>query len=673
MKEAGAALFVVATAGHVDHGKSTLVEALTGTHPDRLAEEKARGMTIDLGFAWMTLPSGREIGMVDVPGHQRFIHNMLAGVGSINAVLFVVDAVEGWMPQSAEHLAIIDLLGVHSGVVAVTKADLAEPDWVALVMEDVRERLQGTTLRDAPILPVSSVTRQGLDELVRELDGQLDRLGPAPDWDRPRLWVDRAFSIRGAGTVVTGTLTGGSLAVDQEVEVLPASAAARVRGLQTHRRPVTRASPASRVAVNLTGVDPDLVARGSAVVRPGQWRLVRSPVAVLRVIREAPAPLRTGARLTLYTGTAEARVTLRLLTADALRPGEGGLAQLLLQEGPGLPLQWRDRLILRDPGRQVTPAGGEVVDPLAEPLEGSRLVRRLSAPERQAAAVFLGSRRPCADPALLWRKAAGDVEGAVAATLEARGALRVGDLAYHVAAAAEELQTAVRAIEARGDAVRLGDWLLSAPAAERLQQALATLVRGYHQSHPLASEMPRETARSSLGVDARLFEEALARLVSTGLIEAGDRGIRLAGHRPRFSERDLQEADRLVRLLETSGFMPPSYEELVGQGFREDLLAALAEQGRLVRVSREFFFTPAQLERVRAAVAELAAQTGTVDPAAVRDALGSSRRYVIPLLEYLDRTGFTRRVGDRRVVQEPGAPRPLPHHPADPAGSTADG
>ncbi len=664
-------MFVVATAGHVDHGKSTLIEALTGTHPDRLPQEKARGMTIDLGFAWMALPSGREIGLVDVPGHQRFIHNMLAGVGSIQAVLFVVDAVEGWMPQSAEHLAILDLLGVGAGVVAISKVDLAEPEWVALVMEDVRERLRGTTLQEVPMVGVSAVTRQGLDQLVRELDAQLARLGPAPDHHRPRLWVDRAFTIRGAGTVVTGTLTGGSLEVDQELEVLPEGVPARVRGLQTHRRPVQRALPASRVAVNLTGIEPRQAGRGSAVVRPGQWRLARWPVVALRVVREAPAPLRTGARLTLYTGTAERAVTVRLLSGGTLGPGDRALAQLSLQEGPGLPLRWLDRLILRDPGRQLTLAGGEVVDPLAEALTGRRLIRRLPGPERRAAEVFLGTRRPCAELSLLWQKASGDLEQAVASTLQARGAVRAGEMAYHVEGSSQELERAARALEAAGKAVRMGEWWLSAPSAQRLRQAVVSLVQRYHETHPLSGEMPRETARSLLGIDPRLFEEALAQLVAGGLIEAGERGIRRAGHRPRFSEQDSAQAERLLRVLESGGFTPPAYEELVGQGFREDLLLALVEQGRLVRVSRDLFFTPAQLERVRSAVASLAARGGSVDPAGVRDALGSSRRYVIPLLEYLDRTGFTRRVGDRRIVAAQAAPAPPPPGAGGRAGSIA--
>src|SRR5690606_27197713 len=248
-------VYVIGTAGHIDHGKSTLIRALTRIDPDRLKEVQARGMTIDLGFAWLTLPSGREAGIVDVPGHHRFVRNMLAGVGGIRLVVFVVAANESWMPQSQEHLEILDLLGVDRGIVVLTKVDLVDDEWLELVQEDVQERLRGTVLQDAPVIPVSATTGTGVDQLVEQIDGMLAQLPPPADYGRPRLWVDRVFSIRGAGTVVTGTLEGGRLRVDQEVEILPTGRRARIRGLQTHKRAVDEAVPGSRVAVNLVGVE----------------------------------------------------------------------------------------------------------------------------------------------------------------------------------------------------------------------------------------------------------------------------------------------------------------------------------------------------------------------------------------------------------------------------------
>ena len=662
---------VVATAGHVDHGKSTLIEALTGTHPDRLAEEKARGMTIDLGFAWTTLPSGREVGFVDVPGHQRFLHNMLAGVGSIQAVLFVVDATEGWMPQSQEHAVILNLLGVGAGVVAITKTDLVEPQWLELVAEEVARRLRGTSLEGLPILPVSAVTGAGLEELRRALDEQLARLGPAPDLGRPRLWIDRAFTLKGAGTVVTGTLTGGRLAVDQEVEIWPGGLRARVRSLQTHRRPVREAVPGSRTAANLTGVDVDRVGRGMALLAPGQWRPARTPAVLLRWSPQAPAPLNGSARLTLYAGTAEVEAVARLLEQPSLPPGGTALAQLVLARP--LPLQWGDRLILRQPGRQLTVGGAEVLDPLCEPLATRRLLRRLSGPERRAAATLLGTARPAAEPARLRARAGGDLPRALVATLEDRGALRQEELPHHLAAPAAQLEAALNALVASGAAVRLGGWVLAQGAWERLRQALRGYLATYHREHPLASGVSRETARSALGVDGRLFDAVLAALAQRGEVEVRETALCLPGHRPSFSPTAVQQARRLVERLQASGFAPPTVAELVQEGFDEELIGALTQQGCLVRISRDWVFTAEQVERVRREAARLFQEHGSVDPARLRDALGSSRRFVIPLLEYLDHSGFTRRVGDRRVLAAAEPPRAQdgrPQEPLRPSGST---
>ena len=288
---------VIGTAGHVDHGKSALIQALTGTDPDRLAEEKARGLTIDLGFAWTTLPSGREVGFVDVPGHERFVHNMLAGVGGIDCALFVVDASEGWRPQSAEHLAILDLLGVPAGVVALTKVDLVDEATRDRVAAEVRDRLRGTTLAGAAVVPTAPPSGLGVDALAAALDAALDRLPEPPDRGRPRLPVDRVFTMRGSGTVVTGTLSGGSLQADGEAELLPSGRRVRVRGLQGHGRPLDEAAPARRVAVNLAGVATGQVDRGEVLALPGQWAATGTVDCRLRCLAGAPGPLARARRL----------------------------------------------------------------------------------------------------------------------------------------------------------------------------------------------------------------------------------------------------------------------------------------------------------------------------------------------------------------------------------------
>src|SRR5690606_6937999 len=373
-----------------------LIRALTGIDPDRLKEEQSRGLTIDLGFAWITLPSGREAGIVDVPGHQRFVKNMLAGVTGIDLALFVVAATESWMPQSQEHLDILQLLGIQRGLIVLTKVDLVEPDWLEMVREDVAERVRGTFLEGAPVVEVSAVTGAGLDELRQLMDEMLAAAPTRPDHGRPRLWIDRVFTVRGAGTVVTGTLAGGSLRLEQEVVVLPRGARARVRNSQTHKRQVDTARPGSRVALNLSGLEREHVERGDVVAAPGF--LQPSPV-VRAVVRLLPTAARALPRVTeaqVHVGTAERTVTVRLLDATELPAGGEALADLHFDEP--VALEMGDPFVLREPGIQATLGGGRVVDarPLLYPRR--RWLRRGAA--RRAGA---GSRgRPGA-----WANAAG--------------------------------------------------------------------------------------------------------------------------------------------------------------------------------------------------------------------------------------------------------------------------
>ena len=352
---------VIGTAGHVDHGKSALIQALTGIDPDRLAEEKARGLTIDLGFAWTTLPSGREVGFVDVPGHERFVHNMLAGVGGIGCALFVVDATEGWRPQSAEHLAILDLLGIPAGVVALTKVDLVDAATRDRVAAEVGERLLGTTLAGAEVVATAAPTGVGVAELAAALDAALDRLGEPPDRGRPRLPVDRVFTVRGSGTVVTGTLSGGSLRAEGEAELLPGGRRVRLRGLQGHGRPLAEAAPARRVAVNLAGVATDEVARGDVLVLPGQWAATGVADVRLRCLAGAPGPLRPRGAYLVYAGAAESAARLQPLDATEVPPGGDALVRLHLERP--LVLDVFEPLVLRDSGRDETVGGGIVLDP----------------------------------------------------------------------------------------------------------------------------------------------------------------------------------------------------------------------------------------------------------------------------------------------------------------------
>src|SRR5207253_10640541 len=352
--------FVVGTAGHIDHGKSTLVTALTGIDPDRLAEEKRRGMTIDLGFAHMTLPSGREIGIVDVPGHARFMRNMLAGAQGLDAVVLVVAADEGVMPQTREHLEILDLLEVRRGLVVLTKVDLVDSDWLELVQAEVIAALEGTSLEGSAVIPVSAQTGHGLSELAEALDGLLEGSQPRPDLGRPRLPIDRVFTISGFGTVVTGTLVDGSIKVGDEMQTMPGGRLVRVRGLQRHNQKVESVGPGSRVAANLSGADKNELSRGDVLANPGTIQPVRRIDATLRVVTSASHAVRHGSELLLHTGTAEVGCRVIMLDADEIGPGAEGRVQLYLDRPIAAAVH--DRFVLRVPSPATTIAGGSFID-----------------------------------------------------------------------------------------------------------------------------------------------------------------------------------------------------------------------------------------------------------------------------------------------------------------------
>jgi selenocysteine-specific elongation factor len=605
-----AKLRVVATAGHVDHGKSTLVRTLTGMDPDRWAEEKRRGLTIDLGYAWCSLPSGREIGFVDVPGHERFIANMLAGVGPVPLVLFVVAVDEGWRRQSEEHLQILDVLGVSQAVVAITKRDLADAGETAATADDVRARLTGTGLASAAIVPVSAEADIGLDDLRSALDAMLDRARP-PDDARARLFVDRVFTVKGAGTVATGTLTGGCLQVSDEVELLPGARRARIRSMQTHRTSERQACPVSRVALNLAGVERQQLGRGDVIGLPGRWRPTRTVDARLRPVRGLGRPLTGRGAFKLYAGAAEADAGLRILGGSSVDPNGEGFARIRLSRP--LVLDVFDRFVLRDAGRRETVAGGVVLDPAPPPRAGAAPSTRLSS------------------------RSAADRRGLVSLLVSERGAIEAAEATLLTGADVPE----------RG-------WLID-PAVRAAAEAAATEVLAtHHAAHPLEPGASVESVRSAVAMALRRSGAAAA----TGVVEAVLDGlqasdaivregghVRLASHRVMLEER---RAD-LDRLLEAIGgereTTPPTVRELEAAGVQRAVVDAADREGLVVRISPELVVTPALAARAEAA-ARGAADGITVS--AFRESLGTSRKYAVPLLEWLDRRGVTRRQGDLR-------------------------
>ena len=603
--------YVVGTAGHIDHGKSTLIHALTGIDPDRLAEEKRRGMTIDLGFAHLALPSGQVAGIVDVPGHARFVHNMLAGVHGLDAVLLVVAADEGVMPQTREHLEIVDLLRVGRGLAVLTKSDLVEPEWLDLVSAEVAEALRGTVLEGADLVPVSAATGDGLERLTRELDSLLASAPPRPDLGRPRLPIDRVFTVAGFGTVVTGTLVDGSLSPGEELEALPAGRRVRVRGLQQHGRPVERALPGGRVAVNVAGVDHDELRRGDVLARPGTLIVTRRADARVRLPGGGDRQqLRHGERVMLHSGTAE--TPARVIALD-----DPGWVQLYLDRplaaAPG------DRFVLRRPSPPVTLAGGELVD-----LSPRKHVRH------DAAVV-----------ASLERRAAGEV-------------LQEELAKYPRGVTAEALLKASLTAEASLDGLRarrVGRWLFAPESWDALRQRAEEALREYHGAQPLRPGMAREELQSRLGLQPAVFAAALAELAGDGVLVERDGVAALPGHVVDLGASS-GPAARLVELLAAEPFAPPSLPEAAREaGAAPEVVRALERSGELVRLSPDVAFTRAAYERAVARVRAVVDAEGQVTVARLRDELGASRRPMLALLEHLDARRVTRRVGDARVLR----------------------
>jgi selenocysteine-specific elongation factor len=612
-------MYVIGTAGHVDHGKSTLVKTLTGIDPDRWAEEQRREMTIDLGFAWLDLPSGRAVSLIDVPGHERFIKNMLAGVGGLDAALLVVAADESLMPQTREHIAILDLLDVRHGVVALTKADLVDDDWLELVREEVAEGLRGTSLEGFAIVPVSARSGRGIPELLAALDAALDAT-PARGGARgaPRLPVDRSFTIGGFGTVVTGTLIDGPLSVGQELAVLPAGLRARVRGLQTHNRRGETALPGTRVAVNLAGVHHTEVGRGDVLAPPDALRPTALLDLRLRVLPDAPAPIAQNDALDLFAGAAEVPCRITLLDAEALEPGASGWAQLRLERP--VAVARGDRVILRVPSPSRTVAGGTVTD------TAPRRHRRFR-PEVIAALETLSR----GDPAELLLQALGD--GPPVPLDEAAAGMGAA-LARDVAAR----------LAAEGALVPLGDLAVSAAGWAKLADRLGPTLRAFHSRFPLRQGMPREELRQKLRLAPRALGPVLEEAASRGLVGRDDVSVWLAGHDPQPAPAARRALDAALAAMRRAPYSPPA-PDLDGE-----LLAWALERRLLVRVAPDVFLLPEtydELERwVRAAIAE----AGSVGVGQLRDRFGSSRKYALAFLEHLDERKVTRREGEGRVL-----------------------
>lgn len=630
---------IIGTAGHVDHGKTALIKALTGIDTDRLKIEKERGISIELGYALCRLPSGRRAGIVDVPGHERFIKNMLAGVGGIDLVLLVIAADEGVMPQTREHMHIIELLQIKQGVVALTKVDLVDGEWLELVREEVRDFLKTTFLKDAPLVEVSSVTGQGLPELLQALDQAAARTEEKPAGGPVRLPIDRAFSITGFGTVVTGTLWSGVIRLNDVLEILPRGGSARVRSLQVHGERVEEARAGQRVAVNIPGVEVTAVERGSVLAERGVFSASTRMDARLYLLPDAPKELRHRARVRFYLGTAEVLGRVLLLDREELPAGQTAYVQLFLEE-PAVAARG-DRFIIRSYSPMHTIGGGVIIDPAAGKHKRLRqeVLAGLAAREK-------GSPRELVLEVLKAEKK----KMLTIAGLSPTGLTR------------EELTGALDGLLADGQVIKISvdneDYYLSREVYRSQAEELRKALLAFHREYPLREGLPREEVRSRFfpHLNVRQLQALLEVMEKDGLVQDAPQTVALPDFSPHLDERQEKIFAWLESTYREGGLLPPRWSEAAAVTRLEpqeaqELLQYCLRRGTLVKVADDLYFHAGEIARAKEMLLDFLARSGEITVAQARDLWQTSRKYALPMLEYFDRLKITRRVGDKRVAR----------------------
>ncbi len=639
---------VIGTAGHVDHGKSTLIEALTGIHPDRLLEEREREMTIVLGFAWMTLPDGEEVGIVDVPGHRDFIENMLSGIGAIDAALFVIAADEGVMPQTKEHLAILDLLQIQGGVVALTKIDLIDDtDWLDLVEADVRETLSGTVLESAPIIRVSSRTKEGIPKLLEMITTELADRPPRPDLGRPRLSVDRVFTMSGFGTVVTGTLTDGCFKVGDDVVILPSGIRGRVRGLQTHKRKEEIALPGSRTAINISGVNLTQITRGDVITRRGSYKASRRLDVHFRLLPNVNQPIRHNTEVKLFIGASEVVSRLRLIGTDVLNPGEHGWLQLETRT-PVVSVRG-DRYILRRPSPGETLGGGVIIDPEPKGRHkrfDEKILQRLESLVR------------------------GTPDEILLQSMLASGVAQIKEVVGRSSLPVDIANKALKSLLESGQAVILDEspepnhensLVTTTSYWSNFNNKIKMEISNYHRQFPLRQGIPREELKSKLGISAKVFNAAIQKIIDEGFLM--EKSIRQnlpgispipvifePGHTIEFTLEQQRKIDSLLKKFISTPQSPPTIKSCILE-IGEDLYNSLVDTEKLIPVSSEVVFRMEDYRGMVTKVKEMILNEGSINVAQIRDRFNTSRRYVLAFLEHLDALNITVRDGDVRRLK----------------------
>ncbi|MCL2580776.1 MAG: selenocysteine-specific translation elongation factor [Oscillospiraceae bacterium] len=629
---------IIGTAGHVDHGKTSLIKALTGIDTDRLKEEKKRGITIELGFAHLPLRNGETAGIVDVPGHEKFIANMLAGAGGIDLALLIVAADDGVMPQTREHLGILRLLGIKAGVVAITKADLVEPEWVEMVAEDIRALAAGTFLEDAPIQPVSAYTGQGLEELRTLIEEMAEKAQNKKTSGVFRVPVDRVFSVDGFGTVITGTMIEGELREGDEVEVYPTGIRTRVRNLQVHAKGAAQTHAGQRTAVNLASLKREDVGRGDTLATPGSMANTMMLDVKLQILPDSGRVIESGSRLHFYHGARESLCKLVLLEADRLLPGEEGYAQLRFTEE--VAAKKEDRFVLRFYSPLETVGGGVVLNPnpkrwrrgSGDILEALSIREGGSLAENLLQAIAEGS------PQLVPLSDAGRLLGLSSQTVAAE----LADL------------------EKRGEILMVGEKAaIDARYKTKLEKNLRHILAEYHRENPLQEGLRREELRGRLlpGRDTATADRLLDALAAAGVFILKGQKAALPDFEPKGSESDQKLTERIETLFKEGGYAPPSFDEVYAlypspkeKNAAKKVLDALLAKGSLVLVSPQIAFHGEIFAAAQTEVVAFIEKEGEITLAQMRDISGSSRKFALALLEHFDRHGLTKKIGDARVL-----------------------
>lgn len=623
---------VIGTAGHVDHGKSTLIEALTGTHPDRLKEEQAREMTIELGFGWLTLPNGEQVGIVDVPGHRDFIENMLAGIAGIDAALLIIAADEGIMPQTKEHLAILDLLGISSALIVLTKTDLAsDVEWLELLTLDIRQALSHTILKDAPILKVSAKTKDGIASLITHLQSLLENKPHRPNLYRPRLPIDRVFSMSGFGTVVTGTLSDGELTVGDEIEILPSGIKGRIRGLQTHKKKEETATVGSRTAVNISGIEVDAIKRGDVLIHTNQYHTTRRIDAKITLLKDIRNSVKHGDEVKFFVGASESIATLRLLGTEELKAGQTGWIQLELQE-PILAVRG-DRYILRRPSPSETLGGGIVVDHQPK----SRHKRFDADVLKSLEALSHGS------PTEILLEASLALGITTENNLQVKSRLDV-----------EQFEQALAELVGTHYLIRLGEsknsLIVSNSTLQNLKEKTLQVVEEHHKQYRLRSGISKEELKNKLKLPAKEFNSILEFLVNNDYLRMTGFAVASPQHKIQFNEQEQLKVIELKRKFEANPYNTPSVKECQ-QDVSEEIINALIEKGELIAVSDDVIFLKRDYDVMTLQIKSEIERRSKISLAEVRDLFHTTRKYAQALLEHLDQIGVTIRDGDVRRLK----------------------